>query len=108
VSAAIRTGLGLCQYLLHVSYCDACNLGVGAFEQCCLSAVAFVKISLLSVRSSLQACVSINIIGSVMSDVFFCTQNSPVVCSSLQVVISRVSVFCCSTILMQLFALIAL
>ena len=91
VIAAIRTGLGLCEYLLYVSHCDACNLVVGAFEQCCLSVVVFVKFSLLSVRSSLQACLSINIIGSVMSDVFLCTHNFPVVCHSIQVFISRVS-----------------
>ena len=47
----------------------------------------------LSVRSSWQACVSINIIGSVMSDVFLCTQNIQVVCNSRRVFISRVSMF---------------
>ena len=53
VSAAIRTGSGWCESLLYVSFCDACNLVVGAFEQCCLSVVVIVKFSLLSVRSSL-------------------------------------------------------
>jgi hypothetical protein len=68
-----------------------------------MSVVALANFPWLSVRSSLQACVSINIIGSVMSDVFLCTQNLQVVCNSLQVFISRVSLSCCSTILMQLF-----
>jgi hypothetical protein len=46
-----------------------------------MSVVALAKFLWFSVRSSLQACVSINIIGSVMSDVFLCTQNLQVVCN---------------------------
>ena len=91
MSAASCTGSGWCESLLNELFVFACNLVVGAFEQCCLSVVVFVKFSLLSVRSSLQACLSINIIGSVMSDVFLCTHNFPVVCHSIQVFISRVS-----------------
>jgi hypothetical protein len=34
VSAAIRTGSGWCESLLYVSFCDACNLVVGAFQHC--------------------------------------------------------------------------
>ena len=73
-----------------------------------MSVVALAKFLWLSVRSSLQVCVSIIIIGSVMSDVFLCTQNLQVVCNSLRVFISRVSMSCRSTILMNLFALFAL